>query len=49
LSRLPIPHVLGVEELVGGLLGIALTLAFAKLSWHFVEQPMLRRGHAYRF
>jgi peptidoglycan/LPS O-acetylase OafA/YrhL len=48
-SQLPIPHLLGAEELVGGLLGITLTLAIARLSWRFVEQPLLRRGHAYRY
>lgn len=47
--KLPIPHALGIEVYLGGLLGIVLTLVIAKISWRFFEQPMLRRGHAYRF
>jgi len=49
LRRLPIPHVLGIEVLLGGLLGIVLSVVIAKVSWRFFEQPMLRRGHAYKF
>ena len=49
LSRLPIPHVLGLEVLAGGVLGTVVTLAVAKASWRFFEQPMLRRGHAYKY
>jgi peptidoglycan/LPS O-acetylase OafA/YrhL len=30
-------------------IGIALVLAVAQLSWKFFEQPMLRRGHAYKY
>jgi peptidoglycan/LPS O-acetylase OafA/YrhL len=30
-------------------IGVALTLVLAKLSWRFFEQPMLRRGHVYRY
>ncbi len=47
--KLPIPHALGLEVFLGGLLGIMASLAIAKLSWRFFEQPMLRRGHAYKF
>lgn len=36
-------------EFLGGLLGIALTLGIAKLSWRFLEYPMLRRGHKYSY
>ena len=31
--------------LVGGILGIALTLAVASLSYRYFEKPLLRRGH----
>jgi peptidoglycan/LPS O-acetylase OafA/YrhL len=33
--------------LVGGVLGIALTLVVASLSFKYFEQPLLRRGHQY--
>jgi peptidoglycan/LPS O-acetylase OafA/YrhL len=33
-------------QFVGGLVGIALTLGVAKLSWIFFEKPLLRRAHA---
>jgi peptidoglycan/LPS O-acetylase OafA/YrhL len=33
--------------LVGGVLGIALTLLVASLSFKYFEQPLLRRGHQY--
>jgi len=36
-------------QLVGGLIGILLTLALAKFSWTFFEKPLLRRGHAYKY
>jgi peptidoglycan/LPS O-acetylase OafA/YrhL len=49
VSRLPIPHARAVEELVAGLLGIIVTLAVAKFSWRFIEQPLVRRGHSYRY
>ena len=32
-------------RLPGGLLGVALTLMIATLSWRFFERPLLRRGH----
>jgi peptidoglycan/LPS O-acetylase OafA/YrhL len=33
----------------GGWLGIGLALIFAMLSWKYIEQPLLRRGHAYQY
>jgi peptidoglycan/LPS O-acetylase OafA/YrhL len=36
-------------QFVGGLIGVLLTLAVAKLSWVFFEKPLLRRGHAYKY
>lgn len=35
--------------LVGGIVGIALTLAVAALSYKFFEKPLLRRGHQYSY
>lgn len=35
--------------LAGGLLGMALTLTIASLSFKYFERPLLRRGHAYRY
>ncbi len=35
--------------LVGGILGIALTLAVASLSYRYFERPLLRRGHEYSY
>ena len=35
--------------LSGGMLGIALTLAVAALSWKFFEKPLLRRGHTHTY
>ncbi|HSY91680.1 MAG TPA: acyltransferase [Candidatus Binatus sp.] len=49
LSRLPIPHAIAIEALFGGLIGVILSAAVAKVSWRFLEQPMLRRGHAYQY
>ncbi len=37
------------SQFVGGLVGIALTLGVAKLSWIFFEKPLLRRAHAHRY
>jgi peptidoglycan/LPS O-acetylase OafA/YrhL len=42
-------HASGPIEFLGGLLGIAATLLIAKLSWRFFEQPLLRRGHAFKY
>jgi peptidoglycan/LPS O-acetylase OafA/YrhL len=49
LRKLSIPHVLGIELLLGGLVGIVVSVAIAKVSWRFFEHPLLRRGHAYKF
>lgn len=49
LGRLAVPHVSAIVELAGDLLGVILTLFIAKLSWHFFEQPLLRKGRAYKF
>ena len=35
--------------LVGGWLGVAASLALARISWEYFEQPMLRRGQVYRY
>lgn len=35
--------------LAGGILGIALTLAVAALSFKYFEKPLLRRGHQYSY
>jgi peptidoglycan/LPS O-acetylase OafA/YrhL len=35
--------------LVGGTVGMALTLAIAALSYEYFEQPLLRRGHRYSY
>ena len=38
------------ERVAGGsLLAAAITYAIAKLSWRYLEQPLLRRGHAYKY
>lgn len=31
------------------LLALAITLALAKLSWHYFEQPLVRRGHTHLY
>jgi peptidoglycan/LPS O-acetylase OafA/YrhL len=36
-------------QFVGGLIGIALTLVIAKISWAFFEKPLLRQGQAYKY
>lgn len=35
--------------LIGGVLGMALTLVVAELSFHYFERPLLRRGHRYHY
>jgi peptidoglycan/LPS O-acetylase OafA/YrhL len=35
--------------LVGGILGIGLTLAVAALSYKYFEKPLLKRGHQYSY
>ncbi len=34
---------------LGALAAVAMTLVLATLSWRFFEQPLLRRGHKYRY
>jgi peptidoglycan/LPS O-acetylase OafA/YrhL len=36
-------------QFTGALIGVALTLVVAKLSWAFFEKPLLRRGHAHKY
>jgi peptidoglycan/LPS O-acetylase OafA/YrhL len=36
-------------QLLGGWLGIGLTLLLAAISWRYFEKPLLRRAHAYRY
>ncbi len=38
-----------VAQLAAYAIGVGLTLLLAKLSWRFFEQPLLRRGHVYRY
>jgi peptidoglycan/LPS O-acetylase OafA/YrhL len=46
-SRLPIPYI--VRALACRSLAVILILAVAKLSWRFLERPLLLRGHAYKY
>jgi peptidoglycan/LPS O-acetylase OafA/YrhL len=46
-SRLSIPYI--VQALADRSLAIILMLAVAKLSWHFLERPLLIRGHAFKY
>jgi peptidoglycan/LPS O-acetylase OafA/YrhL len=43
------PHSDGAVIFLGGLLGVAVTLALANVSWRFLEEPMLKRGQAYKY
>jgi peptidoglycan/LPS O-acetylase OafA/YrhL len=43
------PHYPVAAWLVGGLVGMALTLAVAALSFTYFERPLLRRGHRYSY
>jgi peptidoglycan/LPS O-acetylase OafA/YrhL len=36
-------------QFVGGIIGVLVTVAFAKLSWKYFERPLLRKGHSYRY
>jgi peptidoglycan/LPS O-acetylase OafA/YrhL len=36
-------------DVAAGMLGIAITLVVAALSWKYFERPLLRRGHAYKY
>jgi peptidoglycan/LPS O-acetylase OafA/YrhL len=38
-----------VALIPGALLGICITFIVAGISWRFLEGPMVRRGHAYRY
>jgi peptidoglycan/LPS O-acetylase OafA/YrhL len=42
-------HSGGARMLLADLVGYGLTLVFAKLSWHFLEQPMLRKGRRFDY
>jgi peptidoglycan/LPS O-acetylase OafA/YrhL len=46
-SRLSIPYI--VQALADRSRAIILMLAVAKLSWHFLERPLLIRGHAFKY
>jgi hypothetical protein len=39
----------GRAWLPGGMLGVALTLMIATLSWKYFEKPLLRRGHRHAY
>jgi peptidoglycan/LPS O-acetylase OafA/YrhL len=43
------PHSGGIVVFAGALFGIALTFVIARVSWRILEQPMLLRGHAYKY
>jgi peptidoglycan/LPS O-acetylase OafA/YrhL len=36
-------------QFMGGLVGIVLTIAIARVSWSLLEKPLLRRGHACKY
>jgi peptidoglycan/LPS O-acetylase OafA/YrhL len=44
-----LPEVTDAKVAAVTFLAVAITYAFAKLSWRFLEEPLLRRGHAYRY
>jgi peptidoglycan/LPS O-acetylase OafA/YrhL len=44
-----IPHAGGIVLVLGGCIGLSLTLVIATLSWKFFEQPMLRKGQKYNY
>lgn len=39
----------GLKTALGSLFGVMITLTVAKLSWLLFEEPMIRRGHAYKY
>ena len=39
----------GWRGVAGGLLAVAVTYGIARMSWTFFEQPLLLRGHRYRY
>jgi len=49
LIKLPTAHATAVEATIGGMTGILLCCVIAKISWRFFEQPLLRRGHTYKY
>ena len=36
-------------DILGGGLALAITLAVAELSWKFLEEPLMKRGHRYSY
>src|SRR6266536_615875 len=42
-------HSSGWAELIGRICGVAVTLFVARLSWRSFEQPLLKRGHRYKY
>jgi peptidoglycan/LPS O-acetylase OafA/YrhL len=46
---LQVRHSATSTQLLGGMIGIVVTLAIAKLSWTYFERPLLRRGHKYQY
>jgi peptidoglycan/LPS O-acetylase OafA/YrhL len=47
MNLLAAPH--AVENVLGTLIGITLTIVLSSLSWRFVERPLLRRGHRHQY
>lgn len=43
------PYASVTIQLLGGIIGVALTLILARLSWAFFEKPLLRQGHSYKY
>jgi peptidoglycan/LPS O-acetylase OafA/YrhL len=42
-------HLISWPSGVAGLLAMAISYGIAKLSWTFFEQPLLQRGHRYKY
>jgi peptidoglycan/LPS O-acetylase OafA/YrhL len=49
LLALRFPYSSDAVQLLGGWLGIGLTLLLAAISWNYFEKPLFRRGHAHRY
>jgi peptidoglycan/LPS O-acetylase OafA/YrhL len=47
--KVQFPHAPVAAWLTGGLLGMALTLTIASLSYRYFERPLLRKGHAHQY
>jgi peptidoglycan/LPS O-acetylase OafA/YrhL len=47
VAHLNYPH--NATSLLGGIVGVAATLALATVSWKFMEKPLLRRGRSYTY